>query len=357
MADGSISIVLVQLRRDILASALATAIRRTHDLRLVEPAPGGPEMLDVLQAADGPRPVVVVIGDPPLLAANSAVLNRLQLDFVLVTIPITGSGLRLELPEIDLEKLIDILRSVGTAGAAGTVRKGSACFAKRGGHLLPPTTNDADECQAKASMFTALFSTSQALSTYLRLQLENVPAPGLGFGGGGTRVVSINSPHEMRVEMKQEGLSVWLYRIVRDDMRLNLTDERISRTLLSRPPLPLRLHYLITPVTFKGTGGGMPDFEQKMMGRVLQALHTKPILTGTDLADTDLEGTDAELHVHLETLALDELSRVWEALEGSFQLAVPYEITVVNIDADLQPKRVVPVEIMLPEIALIAGVD
>src|SRR5215469_4614856 len=113
-------------------------------------------------------------------------------------------------------------------------------------------------------MYTSLFSTSQALSGYLKQQLGNLPTPGLGFGGGGTRVVSINSPHEMREEMKQEGLSVWLYRIVRDDMRLNLPDEWISRTLLSRPPLPLRLHYLMTPVTFKGTGGGMPDVEQKI---------------------------------------------------------------------------------------------
>jgi hypothetical protein len=163
-------------------------------------------------------------------------------------------------------------------------------------------------------MYTSLFSTSQALSSYLRQQLENLPTPGLGFGGGGSRVVSINSPHEMREDMKQEGLSVWLYRIDRDETRLNLPDERLSRTLLKRPPLPLRLHYLMTPVTFKGTGGGAPDVEQKVMGRVLQALHTKPILMGADFAFTDLEGTGTQLHVHLEALALDELSRVWEAL-------------------------------------------
>jgi hypothetical protein len=161
----------------------------------------------------------------------------------------------------------------------------------------------------------------------------------------------------MREEMKQEGLSVWLYRIDRDEMRLNRPDERISATLLRRPPLPLRLHYLMTPVTFKGAHGGAPDVEQKIMGRVLQALHTKPILMGADLADSDFEGTDTELHVHLEALALDELSRVWEALEGSFQLAVSYEVTVVNVDADLEPEHIAPVEIMLPEMALIVGAD
>jgi len=204
-------------------------------------------------------------------------------------------------------------------------------------------------------MFTSLFSTSQALSGYLRQQLSNLPTPGLGFGGGGARIVSINSPYEMREEMKQEGLSVWLYRLDRDEMRLNIPDQRLSQNLLKRPPLPLRLHYLMTPVTFAGTGGGAPDIEQKIMGRVLQALHTKPALKGSDLAFTDLEGTGAELHVHLEALGLDELSRVWEALEGSFQLAVSYEVTVVNIDADIQPERISPVEIVLPELALVVG--
>ncbi|HEY4943551.1 MAG TPA: DUF4255 domain-containing protein [Rhizomicrobium sp.] len=199
-------------------------------------------------------------------------------------------------------------------------------------------------------MFTALLSTSTALSGYLRARLEAVP--GLGFGSGGTRVVSLNSPHEMRHDMNLEGLSVWLYRIVRDEMRLNRPDEWLSSGLLRTPPLPLRLHYLMTPVTFNSAAGSSADIEQRIMGRVLQALHTKPILQGLDLRDTDLEGSGCELHVRLEALALDELSRLWEGLEGSFQLAVSYEVAVINVDADQEPARVTPVEIVLPEFSL-----
>jgi hypothetical protein len=88
---------------------------------------------------------------------------------------------------------------------------------------------------------------------------------------------------------------------------------------------------------------------------VLQSLHTKPILRGSDLAFTDLEGSGTELHVRLETLGLDEISRVWEALEGSFQLAVSYEVAVVTVDADVQPEKISPVEILLPEFALVLG--
>lgn len=201
-------------------------------------------------------------------------------------------------------------------------------------------------------MYTALYSTSLALSNYLRAQLESVPTS-LGFGGGGARVVVLNSPHELREELKLEGLSVWLYRVERDEMRLNIPDERLPGDLLRPPPLPLRLHFLMTPVTFKGVGGAAPDVDQLMLGRVMQALHTKPILRGTDLDHTDLEGTDAQLHVHLETLALDEFSRVWEALEGSFTLAVSYEVTVVNVYPALEPLHISPVRIALPEVSVI----
>jgi hypothetical protein len=204
-------------------------------------------------------------------------------------------------------------------------------------------------------MYTSLYSASIALSSYVRAQLENLPTPGLGFGGGGTRIVSLNSPQEMREEMKQEGLSIWLYRIERDSMRMNLPPQRIAADLLRRPPMPLHLHYLMAPVTFKGAGGGAPDIEQKIMGRVIQAMHSKPILQGIDFKDTDLEGTDAEVHAHLETLDLDQLSRFWEALERSFQLAVSYEVAVVNIEPALEPVRVAPVEVALPELAVIVG--
>ena len=112
-------------------------------------------------------------------------------------------------------------------------------------------------------MYTSLYSASLALSNYLRTQLETLPAPGLGFGGGGPRVVSLNSPHEMRKEMKQEGLAVWLYRIERDAMRLNQPPQRIAADLLRPPPMPLHLHYLMVPVTFKSAAGGAPDVEQK----------------------------------------------------------------------------------------------
>lgn len=203
-------------------------------------------------------------------------------------------------------------------------------------------------------MYSALYAASESLRHYLQSQLA--ATPGLQFSGSGSRKVSLNSPQEMAEEMQAEGLSLWLYRVIRDDMRLNDPPERLSPTELRPPPLSVRLHYLVTPITLSSaaTPGGSPNAEQLILGKAMQALYAKPILRGADLK-ADLEGTQAQLSVRLETLALDEIVRVWEALSAPYQLSVSYEMTLVNIDAGLEPKAVVPVEVALPEYAVIVG--
>ena len=91
-----------------------------------------------------------------------------------------------------------------------------------------------------------------------------------------------------------------------------------------------------------------------ILGKVLQSFHSHPVLRGTDLR-AELSGTDAELKIRLEPMSLEEITRVWESLEGSYQLSVSYEVSVVNIDSDLEPDQVTPVEVALPEYGLIVS--
>jgi hypothetical protein len=149
-----------------------------------------------------------------------------------------------------------------------------------------------------------------------------------------------------------EGLSVWLYRVIRDDQRLNDPPTRIGPSQTRPAPLPLRLHYLMTPVTDPVSGN--PLTEQLILGRVLQAFHSHSVLRGSDL-QAEFTGTETELKLRLEPLSLEEITRVWEALEGSYQLSVSYEVSVVNIDSDLEPESVAPVTVALPEHGLIVS--
>jgi hypothetical protein len=112
----------------------------------------------------------------------------------------------------------------------------------------------------------------------------------------------------------------------------------------------MRLHYLVTPVTNRANDGD-PDTEQYVLGKVLQLFHSKPAFRGADLRG-QFANTGVEFFVRLETLSLDEITRVWEGLNGSYQLSVSYEVSLVDIDAALEPQSVTPVLVALPEFGL-----
>jgi len=182
-------------------------------------------------------------------------------------------------------------------------------------------------------MYTSIIATSESLRELLRDSFRSDVGPsGLAGFFSGTMDVSLATPREMG---SQQGLSMWLYRVERDETRLN--DPPVLRPLPDGsvetvpPPLPIRLHYLMTPLVDDG-----PETEQRILGRLLQLFHMHPTLSGADLRG-DLTGTAARINVRLEALSLDETSRVWEALDGSFQLAVSYEVTLANIDNLVQP--------------------
>jgi len=199
-------------------------------------------------------------------------------------------------------------------------------------------------------MYTALKATSQTLSKFLETRFKADPLL-KSFFGAGSMVVSLSTPEEM-TEKPVEGLSVWLYRVIRDDQRLNEPPERIGPDKFRMTPLPLRLHYLMTPVTNKKTGD--PETEQVILGKVLQLFHTHSLLRGSDLQG-DFVGTETELRLRLEPMSLEEITRVWEALEGSYQLSVSYEVSVVNIFADVEPEILTPVDVVMPEYGVIVS--
>jgi hypothetical protein len=200
-------------------------------------------------------------------------------------------------------------------------------------------------------MYTALRAASQTLAKYLEARFQADAVLSAFFNGGVGMVVSLNTPQEM-TDKPAEGLSVWLYRIVRDEQRLNDPPERLNPNQTRPAPLPVRLHYLLTPVTNKKVGD--PETEQLILGKVLQTFHSHPVFRGTDL-QAEFAGTEVELKVRLESMSMDEITRVWEALEGSYQLSLAYEVSMVRITSEIEPEMVAPVEVVMPEYGLIVS--
>ena len=99
-----------------------------------------------------------------------------------------------------------------------------------------------------------------------------------------------------------------------------------TAVLSTKPPMALRLHYLLTP------WGGDSVTEQQILGRAMQALYDDAILAGTELLG-GLQGSADTLKITLIPLTLEDRARVWYAIQKPYRLSVNYEVRVVNLDA------------------------
>jgi len=194
------------------------------------------------------------------------------------------------------------------------------------------------------SEYTAIRAVSQTLKMLLEEHITNISEPEL------TGVpIDLRSPKEMR-EDNQTGISLWLYRIVRDGDLLNHPPPRPAPDQRSRHALPILLYYLVTPLKAK------PEDEQALMGRVLQVFNDHAILRGSDLEDA-LAGSSEELRLIFEVPTLEELTRVWDALQEPYQLSVIYMVQVVKIDSAHEPIQAKPVLVKETEYAQILAVN
>lgn len=200
-------------------------------------------------------------------------------------------------------------------------------------------------------MITAIRATSRTLADFLQGEFASDPDLGTSFSGAGTMKVYLNTPAEMTGS--RSGLSVWLYRVTRDESTLNRPPERLSPTRLRPAPLPVRLHYLIAPI-LNSTGVDLPETEQVILGKAMQAFNDRPQLTGVDLKD-DFQGTRAVVTTRFEALTIDELARIWDALDTSYRTSVSYEVTVVDIESPVRDEGGPPVRLPLVEPAVIVG--
>jgi hypothetical protein len=187
-------------------------------------------------------------------------------------------------------------------------------------------------------MFQALRATSETLKRFLDQQAaaRGLPSP----------TVKLATPTELD-HGELSGMSVWLYRVAREEHRYNDGPLRPDPHYLRRAPLPVRLHYLITPV------GLTAEIEQELLGMVLQSFHDHPTLLGTDLTGA-FGGTDVELTVRLEPLSLEEITRAWEALASPYRLSLSYEVSVVFIESKIDSIGP-PITIVLADSELIVG--
>jgi hypothetical protein len=139
--------------------------------------------------------------------------------------------------------------------------------------------------------------------------------------------ISFLSPKDA-AELKPPQISVYLYNFT------ELTSMRNQPTPTqnpSKPSLFLNLRYLITPLTQN------IETNQMLLGKILQVFYDTPILRGSDLQGS-LSESGEDLKIMLDTLSMDELSKLWAMISAPYRLSVGYTVYPVKIDPSVTVK-------------------
>lgn len=118
-------------------------------------------------------------------------------------------------------------------------------------------------------------------------------------------------------------LSVFLY----DTIQLPAMRNQPPTSSQPQTLLYLKLHYLITPLTRN------PLTDQALLGRIIRLFAEKPVIRGSDLKES-LADSQSELRVILDTLTVEDQSRIWSMLQTPYRLSVSYSVYPVEIEAD-----------------------
>ena len=135
---------------------------------------------------------------------------------------------------------------------------------------------------------------------------------------------------DFNAEPANATLSIFLFEVGEDPSARN--HPRVRETTppnmrIRKPPIALLLRYLLTP------WGGDEVTKQKILGKTMQVLYDRAILSGLDLVGFPV-GTANQLKVTLAPLSLEERTRVWHAINRPYHLSLSYEVRVVNLDSE-----------------------
>ena len=122
----------------------------------------------------------------------------------------------------------------------------------------------------------------------------------------------------------KDHLHVCLYGVEEHGHLRNLPLEESQAGGLVRPPLFLRLAYVITYIS------DTPSEVQLRLARVIEVFHTTPILHAAEL-DLELADRVRTITIRLRSPSLDERNQLWTALGRPLLLSLYYEVDVAPV--------------------------
>jgi hypothetical protein len=141
-------------------------------------------------------------------------------------------------------------------------------------------------------------------------------------------------------------LNWFLYRVSPNTAFSNMEPPRTGwRTARGRPPLALRLSYLLSAFPARATGNGdQEQFAHAGMAAVMRALHEQAIIAEGEPVLSPLALPLVEpLRIAMDDLDLEAVTKIWTAATIPMRLSVGYEVSLVIVDAEDEHRAGPPV--------------
>jgi Pvc16 N-terminal domain len=139
--------------------------------------------------------------------------------------------------------------------------------------------------------------------------------------------VTLDSPADLKGATGSfEKINLYLYQAVEHAFTKNLPPIAVDGTTLQNPPLTLRLYYLLTPYASD------PRSAHKVLGHAMRVFYDNAIVTPEKMVEPLRAATD-KLSIVLVSSKLEDLTRIWTAMQTPYRMSVCYEVRVVPIES------------------------
>jgi hypothetical protein len=129
-----------------------------------------------------------------------------------------------------------------------------------------------------------------------------------------------------------EGFSVYLYWVALNAGSRNLGPRRTADDRLIRPPVPVDLHYLITP------WAADPARQQQLLAWTMRFFEDLAVLPSGVLnhylAESETFRPEETVELVPEVLSLSDYLNLWDKLKPKMQTSLSYAARMVLLDAD-----------------------
>jgi hypothetical protein len=131
-------------------------------------------------------------------------------------------------------------------------------------------------------------------------------------------------------------LNWFLYRVCPNTAYRNMEPPNTGwRTARGRPPLALRLSYLLTAFPASSTNGGdQEQFAHAGLAAAMRDLHENAVIDeGESILSPLAKPLVEPLRITMEDLDLEAISKIWTAVAKPLRLSVGYEVSLVVVDS------------------------